>query len=259
MMNKKYLSIVAAFMAICLSAQAQLFNLETSHIDGRFTYSFLKGSLPVTVGLSKQQGLIFFEVSDATNIKAPDNWDIQYDQSGFVLSYNGPLEVYPLGFEDFEVSFDSNKSIEEIGSNESNYTGLITGMLVLKNGQYRFPSTATNSGVSFSNPVGYSFFYYGMPPYDGPSITAKNMIDIFGFSAEDIKPISSKITVDSSNISIHLENIFDESIYTLQFNNNLDETNWVNIRTFTSEDLDEQGIINVSKEGVSGFFRVTLL
>ena len=35
----------------------------------------------------------------------PDDWVVDYYDGGFRVAYDGPFDVYPLGFEALEISF----------------------------------------------------------------------------------------------------------------------------------------------------------
>lgn len=98
-----------------------------------------------------------------------------------------------------------------------------------------------------------------MPAYEGPQLTAQDLIDIFGFAQDEIKPIAAGIEIENNEIRITLKNIIEGATYMLQYKENLDATTWVNIKTFTHEDLDENNSIGHLREGLSGYFQISIL
>lgn len=98
-----------------------------------------------------------------------------------------------------------------------------------------------------------------MPAYEGPQLTAANLIAIFGFTLEDIRPVTAKIKLKDGQVKIRLKNIIEDANCMLQFNESLGDDGWINVFTFTHEDLDENGAVSHDKDILSGFFRVTLL
>jgi hypothetical protein len=240
-----------------LSLKAQLFELETTYDNGLFTFSFSDGYYPVAFGVTQASGFIDFNVSDAIQVTVPEHWLVSYYDGGFQAAYDGPFDVYPLGFETIEVSFFSDLSISEIGTSESSFTGIVAGPVVLENGFSQGIDLGNGSYVSA--PVGYQTFYFDMPAYEGPQLTAQNLIDFFGFTADDIKPIAAGIELEGNEIRFSLKNVIEGATYMLQYKEDLNATTWVNIRTFTSEDLDENNSIGHTREGLSGFFQISIL
>lgn len=240
------------------SIQAQLFELDTQYDNGWYSFSFYDGFYPVTFGVNQGSGGIYFNIPDATRVIVPNNWVITNYEGGFLVAYDGTLDTYPLGFETVEISFFSSLSIDEIGNGEDGYTGMVYGPLVLENG-YSPGGMDLGNGAYVSAPFGYASFYFDMPTYEGPQLTAQNLIDLFGFTLDDIKPTAAGIELKSSEIRVYLGNVIEGATYMLQYKEAVEATNWVNIKTFTHEDLDENKSIGQRREGLSGFFRVTML
>lgn len=240
-----------------ISLKAQLFELDTQYDNGWYTFSFSDGFYPVTFGVSQGNGSIFFDVPDATQINVPESWVITNYDWGFEVAYDGVFDVYPLGFETVEISFFSGLGIDEIGSSPSNYTGIVSGPVVLENGY--FQGVDSGNGNFITAPVGYQTFYYDMPAYEGPQLTAQNLIDIYGFTVDEIKPIAAGIELGSNDIRISLENVIEGATYMLQYKKNLNASTWVNLKTFTHEDLDENNSIGHEREDLSGFFQISIL
>ena len=240
-----------------INLQAQLFELNTQYDNGWYSFSFSDGFFPVTFGVSQDSGSIFFNVPDATQISVPDSWVITNYDTGFEVAYAGVFDVYPLGFEEVEISFFSDLSIGEIGTNESNYTGIVSGPVVLENGYSQ--GIDRGDGTYTTAPVGYQVFYYDMPAYEGPQLTAQNLIDFLGFTVDEITPIAAGIELGSNDIRISLENVIEGATYMLQFKEDLNAKTWVNLKTFTHENLDENMSIGHEREGLSGFFQISIL
>jgi hypothetical protein len=143
------------------------------------------------------------------------------------------------------------------GSSPEDFTGVVLGPVVLKNGYAQ--GIDSGNGRFTTAPVGYQIFHYDMPAYEGPQLTSGNLIGIYGFTPEDIKPVASRIELRGDTIELYLDNIVAGGTYMLQFKNSLEESRWINVFTFTHQDLDENGALTHEKESLSGFFRVSLL
>ncbi len=187
----------------------------------------------------------------------PDDWVVDYYDGGFRVAYDGPFDVYPLGFEALEISFLSDLSTTEIGSSEDSITGIVFGPVVLENGFSQ--SVRLDDGSVATAPAGFLPFYFDMPAFDGPQLTAQNLIDLFGLTLDDIRPIASEIEFEDDEVRITLGNVVEGPTYMLQFREDLSNPTWVNLRTFSFRDLDETNSIIHDGEGLSGFFRVTML
>lgn len=240
-----------------ISLKAQLFELSTGYDRSRYSFTFSDGFYPVTFGVSSGSGSINFNVPDATEIMVPDDWITTNYEGGFKVAYDGAFEIYPLGFENVEISFFSDYSISEIGNTPEKLTGFVVGPVVLENGYAQ--GILLEGGGVITAPVGYQSFYYDMPAYEGPQLTAQNLIDLYGFTLEGIRPIAADIELDETLIRITLENIIDGATYMLQYKDNMGISTWVNIRTFTVQDLDANNSITQARDGLSGFFQISIL
>lgn len=242
-----------------ISLHAQLFELDSQHENGWYSFSFSDGLYPVTFDLSlKNGGGITFNLSDVTGISVPEDWVVtNQNGSSFKVAYDGVFDAYPLGFETLEIGFYSDLSLDTLFNDDQNPLGIVYGPLVLENGYspdsdpYRYRYT--------SRIVGYSQFYYDMPTYEGPQLSAEALIDLYGLTTEDIRPIAAGIELGSDDIRISLKNVIEGATYMLQFKENMNVNTWVNFKTFTHADLDENNTIRCPREGLSGFFRITLL
>lgn len=234
-----------------------MFELETTYDEGWYSFSFSDGFYPVTFGVSDGNGSISFNIPDATQISVPDSWIVTNHEWGFQVAYDGVFEVYPLGFENVEISFFSMLTPNEIGTSASDYTGVVSGPVVLENGFSQGIDSENGSYTTTS--VGYQIFYFDMPAYEGPQLTAENLINIFGFTLDDIEPIAAGIRLEENGIQISLKNVIEGATYMLQFKENLNASTWINLKTFTHEDLSEDNSISHPKEGLSGYFQISIL
>ena len=242
-----------------LSLQAQLYELDSQHNNGWYSFTFSDGFFPVTFDLSKNSGgYIDFNVTDATGISVPDDWVVtNLNGGGFSIAYDGVFDTYPLGFETIEIGFYSDLDLHTLFADEQNALGIVAGTLVLENGYS--PGSIYNQNEYISSIVGYAKFYYDMPSYEGPQLDAENIMDLFGFTEDDIRPTAADIELGSDDIRIYLENVFEDATYMIQFKENMGVQTWVNLKTFTHQDLDENNSISCKKDSLSGFFRIAIL
>lgn len=253
----KGISFLSAAIFSISDLYAQMFELDSTYDKGRYSFSFTDGFFPVTYGIAKGRGKITFHIPDAAQISVPEDWIVTNHDWGFQVTYDGVFEVYPLGYKTVEISFLSMLTPSEIGTSTSNYTGLVTGPIVLKNG---FSQSIEHGDGSFTTaPAGFSNFYWGMPSYEGPQLTSQNLIDSFGFSPDDIKPIAAGIRLEQNQVHISLKNVIEGVTYMLQYKESLTTKNWINVRTFTHEELDDNNTISHQVEGLSGYFQISIL
>lgn len=249
------LSCLYGFIATTLTADLRagdFYTLDTTFEDGRYTYSFTDGSLPLAFGAypNSKDGGIFINSPDATEVTVTEYWSVTFTTHGFDLSYTGPLSVFPIGYLPIEVSFTSSllpTDVVEENPFSGPLSGLVTGTLFVEN----------TLKASTSPIVGYHSFGYNA---EAPSIGEINeaVLKANGFELVDLAPVATDISVRGNRISIALLNIVSEINYYVEFRSSLSADNWVRIYDFTAEDLDEYNMVHLTKEGLSGYFRVVM-